>query len=177
MFPFIPQREQSMDNSRILAGFLPPYEHAISLIDKYFESAVRIYLPVSSTQVNEHLIPRFYPLQFPLLPLALQEQDVLDLALLFSIFVAGSIFAAPQCRPEQECRRFLHLARAALAFGRVIENGSFSAVQAIFILGTLEYVVGCSGHQERAYNYLGFAFQLAISVMSFNCTLFSCMAI
>ena len=164
MFPFEPDAQ--FDDGAWIQPFsyLPSYDRTIFLIGKYHGAPDRQAIPVKPSQTEEELIPLFYPSRKVVDTLTLCKDNLHDLGLLFSLLATGcsNDHSLPQINAEAES--YAHLSRAALTFHNVFEHASLPAVQTILVLGSYTKAIGKPNHTELAWNLMGFAFQLAMSV-------------
>ena len=154
----------------MLVEYLPPYERAVHLIDRFHFALDRQVRPVPPSQTDDDLLPYFYPMRNPLRFAELRKEDLHDLALLFSIFATGCAndYELPQLNAEGEL--YAHLGRAALSFHNVIEHASLSAVQTIHVLASYVRIFGDPRSSELAWNMISFGLQIALSVRTLiNC--------
>lgn len=164
MFPLSPERHLVGDHWRRLVNYLPPYDAALVLTQLERMADGHFVVPITPSQIQEDLLPKFYPSQRSIPPSALRKSDLHDLALLFAILAAE----CQGCRQLQlrhaNVKTYTQLCRAALAFSGVLEDSSLSAVQAILILVRNIWSSGLPNRRILADKMIVLAFQMAISV-------------
>ena len=148
----------------MLLDYLPPHEDALFLIEQHLAPGGHFVVPVTHTQIFDHLLPVFYPSQRVIPSSAFREDMLHDLALLYVVFASGCFLGSSLQHQGSEAESYMHLCRAALAYGRVLDGASLSAVQAVFILGMNIQFSGKPQRRKLADKVIIFAFQLAISV-------------
>ena len=164
-FPFKLDYVGETEPWRGLARYLPDYNLALHLIRSYrmnLDRQVHLVLP---SQIDDVLLPQFYP-RNGVLREEVRKNELDDIAVLFAIFALGCLNddSLPLFNAEGEA--YAGLCRAALSYHDVINYTSLSATQAILVLGsyTKSYGISRLGDGASGWNLMTFGFQLAISV-------------
>lgn len=138
------------------------------LIERYEMALHKMVDPVPSSQIDNELLPKFYPenaFSSSADSAPCRKEDLHDLALLFAILSIGSSYDESMPVVNAEGETFACLSLAALSFYSVIDHASLSTVQAIFILGSYgQNALDNSRHSDASGSLLNFGFQLALSV-------------
>lgn len=167
------QVEACEDKWRVLLDYIPPYDVALFLIGQHLTGGIPFIVPATHSQIFEHLLPKFYPAWHPISPSDFREDMLHDLALFYGIFASGSLLHSSQgYDSEAEAEPYMHLCRAALAFGGLLEDTSLSAVQAVFLLAMNIQFSGKPHQRKLSDKVMSFAIQLAISVSSLKLAFF-----
>lgn len=163
-----------------LVMHLPPFQEALSLIDAYFSNFAWLYFPVDRKQVDEELLPMFYPpvAQNSSNPFSLAAQAVehpRELALFFSLLACGILSNSTLGSESPEARRYANLARASFSLRSFLDEGSLSACQTLSLLSAAEGYMS-RGPNERVTHYMSISLVLArkVSRSSFLWSLLIC---
>ncbi|KAL5496085.1 hypothetical protein ACEPAH_3178 [Sanghuangporus vaninii] len=162
MWPFVPSHLSYQSKLYQLGIYLPPYDRVSQLVRAYFSRPVWF---VDLSQVEDELVPLFYPQGRPLSPTSLNVGHMHDLALFFMILTGGFLAEGIQntlTNPEAE--RYHHLARIALSLNSIFENGSLSACQALILLASYDVQSGRKAAPETSWKLAGIGFIHAISI-------------
>ena len=164
MFPFVPDYLRQPSIYEQLISRLPDYPRVTALIEAYFANLVWFVAPIDRPQMTEEVIPLFYPNRRPIAFSAFREENLHDLALLFSLLASGSVADLTQEAINFEAEELDKLSRAALGLRDMFKYGSVAACQTLLLLGSYETATRRKTSSEGAGKLMTFGVCVALSV-------------
>lgn len=168
MFPFVPKNLCQPFVYKQLVTRLPDYARVTALIEAYYSNFAWNAVPLDRLQVTEELIPLFYPNLRPITFSEFREENLHDLALLFSLLASGSVADLTQETINFEAEELDKLSRAALGLRDIFKYGSLAMCQALFLLGSYEAATRRKSSSEGASKLMVFGVCVALSVSSLH---------
>ena len=152
-----------------IASYLPDFSTASRYLDSCDTILGWINVPVERAQIDNDLLPMFYPNNTRIDPHYVTDDQMDDLSLLFLLFAIGcdaNIMILG--KPSDLCEQYKALARAALGSRGLLEHGSLSAVQMLLLLSIFEVYSWRPNAQEAAWKLKAIGLFIASSVSTTN---------
>jgi hypothetical protein len=183
---------EGLDLDYVVQNFLPPWSDARRLSELYLEQAPWFYGAVTQKQIEEEMLPTWYPEASRLnltggsvpKPLASGSGPGIDpgsgaggaheLALLFIVFAFGALtdISLPPLPDNPEAQRYYQLTCTALALEPVLDRPPLiSTVQTLSLMGIYQGLLG-DKNLEGTWTIFGMATKLAQSVSTTTVVIF-----
>ncbi|TDL15896.1 hypothetical protein BD410DRAFT_795947 [Rickenella mellea] len=169
-WPFGPSLAPSSisDAQSVLTCHLPQWSRVSQLVPLYHAHLAWYFRVIERSQIEQELLPAFYPLSTTFDPTDNQDQlanpGPHELALLFMVFAMGAVSDLSLPPSNGEAYTYVILARAALSLSSVFESPSLSAVQAVALLGAYGVHAGRDATLEGSWLTMNVAVDMGVSI-------------